>query len=229
MAPDHDADRLSLPVDIDVLIAFAESDSPDVDAESAAAGARIAERLLRGGAVSRGEAGSTAVGDLGARRAVMAVPGWTVQPLAASSEGERTAIRAVQKQLDQELGIEFTRSPAGAEQTRISVHSFGARAAAGDIVRVAVSLGAERTELLVVLYADADGTLTGQVVTKALTMSEDLEISLLPGAALGSTHTSAVTDAVRCSLTAGRNAWRRVAKGLPAGDPVRAAIVAGLS
>ncbi|MFD4353197.1 hypothetical protein ACFWPX_11615 [Nocardia sp. NPDC058518] len=223
MAPDHDADRLSLPVDIDVLIAFAESDSPDVDAESAAAGARIAERLLRGGAVSHSSAG------FGARRAVMAVPGWTVQPLAASSEGETTAIRAVQKQLDQELGIEFTRSPAGAEQTRISVHSFGARAAAGDIVRVAVSLGAERTELLVVLYADADGTLTGQVVTRALTMSEDLEISLLPGAALGSTHTSAVTDAVRCSLTAGRNAWRRVAKGLPAGDPVRAAIVAGLS
>ncbi|MFD4438547.1 hypothetical protein ACFWPK_02060 [Nocardia sp. NPDC058519] len=223
MAPDHDADRLSLPVDIDVLIAFAESDSPDVDAESAAAGARIAERLLRGGAVSPSSAAFSA------RRAVMAVPGWTVQPLAASSEGETTAIRAVQKQLDQELGIEFTRSPAGAEQTRISVHSFGARAAAGDIVRVAVSLGAERTELLVVLYADADGTLTGQVVTRALTMSEDLEISLLPGAALGSTHTSAVTDAVRCSLTAGRNAWRRVAKGLPAGDPVRAAIVAGLS
>ncbi|MGF0316868.1 hypothetical protein [Nocardia fluminea] len=55
------------------------------------------------------------------------------------------------------------------------MHSFGARAAAGDIVRVAV------------------------------------------------------TDAVRCSLTAGRSAWRRVAKGLPAGDPVRAAIVAGLS
>lgn len=221
MAPDHDADRLSLPVDIDVLIAFAEADSPEVDAESAAAGARIAARLLRGG--------SAAVGDLDARRAAMAVPGWTVQPLAASSEGETTATRAVQKQLDQELGIEFTRSPAGAEQTRISVHSFGARAAAGDIVRVAVSLGAERTELLVVLYADADGTLTGQVVTRALTMSEDLEISLLPGAALGSTHTSAVTDAVRCSLTAGRNAWRRVAKGLPAGDPVRAAIVAGLS
>ncbi|WP_063055544.1 hypothetical protein [Nocardia salmonicida] len=221
MAPDHDADRLSLPVDIDVLIAFAEADSPEVDAESAAAGARIAARLLRGD--------SAAVGDLDARRAAMAVPGWTVQPLAASSEGETTATRAVQKQLDRELGIEFTRSPAGAEQTRISVHSFGARAAAGDIVRVAVSLGAERTELLVVLYADADGTLTGQVVTRALTMSEDLEISLLPGAALGSTHTSAVTDAVRCSLTAGRNAWRRVAKGLPAGDPVRAAIVAGLS
>ncbi|MFF5034045.1 hypothetical protein [Nocardia salmonicida] len=216
MAPDHDADRLSLPVDIDVLIAFAEADSPEVDAESAAAGARIAARLLRGG--------SAAVGDLDA----MAVPGWTVQPLAASSEGETTT-RAVQKQLDRELGIEFTRSPAGAEQTRISVHSFGARAAAGDIVRVAVCLGAERTELLVVLYADTDGTLTGQVVTRALTMSEDLEISLLPGAALGSTHTSAVTDAVRCSLTAGRNAWRRVAKGLPAGDPVRAAIVAGLS
>ncbi len=221
MAPDHDADRLSLPIDIDVLIAFAEADSPEVDAESAAAGARIAARLLRGG--------SAAVGDLDARRAAMAVPGWTVQPLAASSEGETTATRAVQKQLDRELGIEFTRSPAGAEQTRISVHSFGARAAAGDIVRVAVSLGAERTELLVVLYADADGTLTGQVVTRALTMSEDLEISLLPGASLGSTHTSAVTDAVRCSLTAGRNAWRRVAKGLPAGDPVRAAIVAGLS
>lgn len=224
MTPDHDVDRLSLPVDIDVLIAFAESDSPAVDAESAAAGARIAERLLRGGAVSGG--GPTA---LSARRTVLAVSGWTVRPLAASSEGDTTAAPPVQKRLDRELGIEFTRSPAGAEQTRISVHSFGTQAAAGDIVRVAVSLGPEHTELLVVLYADDDGTLTGQVVTRALTMSEDLEISLLPGAALGSTHTSAVTDAVRCSLTAGRNAWRRVAKGLAAGDPVRAAIIAGLS
>ncbi|MFD3743018.1 hypothetical protein [Nocardia sp. NPDC058633] len=221
--PDHEAHRLSLPVDLAVLIAFAESDIPDVDAVSAAAGARIAERLLRG------ESGSASVGDLGVRAAVMTVPGWTVQPLAASSQGDTTATRAVQKQLDRELGIEFTRSPAGAEQTRVSVHSFGARATAGDVVRVAVSLGAERTELLVVLYADDDGTLTGQVVTRALTMSEDLEISLLAGAALGTAHTSAVTDAVRCSLTAGRNAWRRVAKGLPVGDPVRAAIVAGLS
>ncbi|MFD6395273.1 hypothetical protein [Nocardia sp. NPDC060249] len=226
MAPDHDADRLSLPVDIDVLIAFAASDSPDVDAESAAAGARIAERLLRGGAVS---SGTGAIGDLAARRAVMTVPGWSVQPLAASSDSEKTVTRTVQKQRDREWGIEFTRSPAGAEQTRISVHSFGARAVAGDIVQVAVRRGAERTELLVVLYADDDGTLTGQAVTRALTMSEDLEISLLPGAALDSTHASAVTEAVRCSLTAGRNAWRRVAKGLPAGDPVRAAIVAGLS
>ncbi|MGY0500972.1 hypothetical protein ACWZHB_21000 [Nocardia sp. FBN12] len=221
MGPDHDADRLCLPVDIDVLIAFAEAgDDTAVDAESAAAGARIAERVL---GTARG--GSTS---LDARRAVMVVRGWTVQPLAASSEGETTATHAVQKQLDRELGIEFTRSPAGAEQTRISVHSFGARAAAGDIVRVAVRLGAERTELLVVLYAEDDGTLTGQVVTRALTMSEDLEIALLPSAALGTEHTAAVTDAVRCSLTAGRNAWRRVAKGLTPGDPVRAAIVAGL-
>ncbi|MGW6120728.1 hypothetical protein ACWFRF_16945 [Nocardia sp. NPDC055165] len=226
MAPDHDADRLSLPVDIDVLIAFAASDSPDADAESADAGARIAERLLRAGAVS---GSSAALGDLGARRAVMTVPGWSVQPLAASSDSEQTTTRTVQKQRDRELGIEFTRSPAGAEQTRISVHSFGARAAAGDIVRISVRLGADRTELLVVLYAGDDGTLTGQAVTRALTMSEDLEISLLAGAALDGTHVSAVTDAVRCSLTAGRNAWRRVAKGLPAGDPVRAAIVAGLS
>jgi hypothetical protein len=225
-APDHDADRLSLPVDLDVLIAFAASDSPDSDAESDAVGARIAERLLHGGAVS---GGSAAVGDRGARRAVMTVPGWSVQPLAASSEREKTATRAVQRQRDREAGIEFTRSPAGAEQTRISVHSFGARAAAGDIVQISVRLGAERTDVLVVLYTGDDGTLTGQAVTRALTMSEDLEISLLPGAALDSTHAAAVTDAVRCSLTAGRNAWRRVAKGLPAGDPVRAAIVAGLS
>ncbi|WP_410870132.1 hypothetical protein [Nocardia sp. A7] len=223
MAPDHDADRVGLPVDIDVLIAFAESDDTAVDAESAAAGARIAERVLRSGTREFSDEPTS----LSARRAVMAVHGWSVQPLAASSEGETT--HAVQKQLDRELGIEFTRAPAGAEQTRISVHSFGARAVAGDIVRVAVSLGAERTELLVVLYAEDDGTLTGQVVTRALTMSEDLEISLLPGAALGDTHTAAVTDAVRCSLTAGRNAWRRVAKGLSAGDPVRAAIIAGLS
>ncbi|MFJ2664063.1 hypothetical protein ACIO14_06905 [Nocardia fluminea] len=146
-------------------------------------------------------------------------------PLGGQRRGEPDGAEATRPG----AGIEFIRSPAGAEQTRISVHSFGTRAAAGDIVRVAVRLGAERSELLVVLYADDDGTITGQVVTRALTMSEDLEISLLPGAALGSTHTSAVTDAVRCSSTAGRNAWRRVAKGLPAGDPVRAAIVAGLS
>ncbi|MFD3506593.1 hypothetical protein [Nocardia sp. NPDC058666] len=209
MAPD----RLGLPVDVEVLIAFAEADSP-VDAEAARVGARIAERLLRG-----------TVTDLGARRRVMRVPGWTVQPLAASSEGE-TATRAVQQRTDSELGIEFTRTPAGAQQTRISVRSFGTHAVAGDIVRVAAGAG---TELLVVLYTEDDGALTGQIVSRALSMSEDLEISLLPSATLGSTHACAVTEAVRCSLTAGRNAWRRVAKSRPVGDPVRDAIVAGLS
>ncbi|MFF2086033.1 hypothetical protein ACFVVM_19835 [Nocardia sp. NPDC058176] len=224
MARDREPDRVHLPVDIDVLLALADT---AVDAESAAAGARIAERLLRGGRSGTGD--SATVTSLDARRAVMRVPGWTVQPLAAAAEEDTAANRAVQKRIDRELGIEFVRSPAGAEQTRISVQSFGARAVAGDVVRVAVRLGDERTELLVVLYTDDRGALTGQVVTHALTMSEDLEISLLPGAALGSAHTAAVTDAVRCSLTAGRNAWRRVAKGLPTGDPVRAAIVAGLT
>ncbi len=220
-----DANRLNLPVDIDVLLALAEADDDAESDDAAAAGARIADRLLRGSRAAE----STNLTSLDARREVMRVPGWTVQPLAASSEDDAAAARAIQKRVDRDLGIEFIRSPAGAEQTRISVQSFGSRAMAGDIVRVAVSLGAERTELLVVLYTDEAGALTGQVVTRALTMSEDLEISLLPGAALGTAHTSAVTDAVRCSLTAGRNAWRRVAKGLPSGDPVRAAIVAGLT
>ncbi|KAF0847077.1 hypothetical protein [Nocardia caishijiensis] len=214
-------DRLNLPADIDVLLALVEDDV-EPDAEAAAAGARIAQRLLAAehSAIPLSPA---------ARRGVMRVPGWTVRPLAASSRDAAASSRVVQKQTDQELGIEFTRTPAGAEQTRISVQSFGPGTAAGDVVRVAVHMGEERTEVLVVLYIDADGSLTGQIVTRALSLAEHLEISILPGAALGNSHTGAITDAVRCSLTAGRNAWRRVAKGLPVGDPVRAAIVTGLS
>ncbi|MFC6011071.1 hypothetical protein [Nocardia lasii] len=221
MARDRDATRLNLPVDLDVLLACAEADDNTAsDAEAATAGARVAERLLRS---DRG-ANSATVTALESRRERMRVPGWTVRPLAASADDVATH-HAVQRQVDRELGVEFVRSPSGAARTRISVRAFGARAVAGDIVRV----GAEGTEVLVVLYPDEGGTLTGQVVTRALTMSEDLEISLLPSAALDARHTSAVTEAVRCSLTAGRNAWRRVAKGLPSGDPIRAAIVEGLS
>ncbi|MFD8098407.1 hypothetical protein ACFV24_02635 [Nocardia fluminea] len=221
-----DADRVNLPVDIDVLLALAEAeDATESDDEASAAGARIAQQLLRSGRFQD----SAPSASLDARREVMRVPGWTVQPLAASSEDDTGAGRTVQKRVDRELGIEFIRSPAGARQTQISVQSFGARTVAGDIVRVSIGLGTGRTEFLVVLYTDEAGALTGQVVTRALTMSEDLEISLLPGASLGTAHTTAVTDAVRCSLTAGRNAWRRVAKDLPSGDPVRAAIVAGLT
>ncbi|MEU4596062.1 hypothetical protein [Nocardia sp. NPDC023988] len=218
---DHRPARLDLPVDIDVLLALADDSEPD--AEAATAGARIADRLLAA------DNATPEPPSLAARRAVMRVPGWTVRPLAASSRDGAPSSRVVQKQIDQELGIEFTRTPAGTEQTRISVQSFGPDTAAGDVVRVAVHAGEERTEVLVVLYTDADGSLTGQIVTRALTLAEHLEISIVPGAALGHTHTAAITDAVRCSLTAGRNAWRRVAKGLPVGDPVRSAIVAGLS
>ncbi|NKX86112.1 hypothetical protein [Nocardia coubleae] len=220
-ARDHRPTRLNLPVDLEVLLALADDSEPD--AEAAAAGARIAQRLLAA-ADATPEPHS-----LSARRIVMRVPGWTVRPLAASSRDGASSSRVVQKQIDQELGIEFTRTPAGAEQTRISVQSFGPDTAAGDVVRVAVHAGEERTEVLVVLYTDADGSLTGQIVTRALTLAEHLEISIVPGTALGDTHAAAITDAVRCSLTAGRNAWRRVAKGLPVGDPVRSAIVAGLS
>jgi hypothetical protein len=215
-------DRLNLPADIDVLLALVDDDDAEPDAEAAAAGARIAQRLLAA------EHRATPLSPT-ARRGVMRVPGWTVRPLAASSGDAAASNRVVQKQTDQELGIEFTRTPAGAEQTRISVQSFGPGTAAGDIVRVAVRVGEERTEILVVLYTDTDGSLTGQIVTRALSLAEHLEISILPGTALGNAHAGAITDAVRCSLTAGRNAWRRVAKGLPVGDPVRAAIVTGLS
>lgn len=97
---------------------------------------------------------------------------------------------------------------------------------ADGIVRVSVDLGTERTEFLVVLYTDEGGALTGQIVTRALTMSGHPEISLLPEASLGTARTTAVTDAARCSLTAGRNAGRRVARAYPARRP-RAAIVAG--
>ncbi|MCA2207706.1 hypothetical protein [Nocardia rosealba] len=218
---DHRPARLDLPVDIDMLLALADDSEPD--AEAAAAGTRIADRLLAA------DNATPEPPSLAARRAVMRVPGWTVRPLAASSRDGAPSSRVVQKQIDQELGIEFTRTPAGTEQTRISVQSFGPDTAAGDVVRVAVHAGEERTEVLVVLYTDAGGSLTGQIVTRALTLAEHLEISIVPGTALGHTHTAAITDAVRCSLTAGRNAWRRVAKGLPIGDPVRSAIVAGLS
>ncbi|WP_067862809.1 hypothetical protein [Nocardia shimofusensis] len=232
MNPTEDAaDRLGLPADIDVLTALADADDDTTfDIETAAAGARIGERLLRGHrALARGPATVT---HIHARAAVvvMRVPGWTVQPLAASSADRAArAVPAAQKRVDRELGLEFIRSPAGAEQTRISVQSQGIRAASGDIVRVDVRRGEENTEILVVLYTDETGTVTGHVITRALTMAEDLEISIMPVAALGAGQTSAVTDAVRCSLTAGRNAWRRVAKALPGDHPVRAAIVAGLT
>ncbi|MFC9964289.1 hypothetical protein [Nocardia ignorata] len=220
-ARDDRPTRLNLPVDIDVLLALADDCEPD--AEAAAAGARIADRLLAA------DNATPEPHSLSARRIVMRVPGWTVRPLAASSRDGASSSRVVQKQIDQELGIEFTRTPAGAEQTRISVQSFGPGTAAGDVVRIAVHAGEERTEVLVVLYPDANGSLTGQIVTRAVTLAEHLEISIVPGTALGETHTAAITDAVRCSLTPGRNAWRRVAKGLRDGDPVRSAIVAGLS
>lgn len=211
---DNDPDRLALPADLETLLALAADDIDDADR---AAGQRIAERLLG--------ARPATVTPLG-RHPVLRVPGWTVQPLAAAADDLASPVS--QQRVDPELGLEFTRAPAGSGLTRIAVQATGGRAAAGDVVRVAVGGGTARTELLVVLYTDDEGTLTGQVLTPAVSMAEDLEISVLPGAALGTVATEAVTDAVRCSLTAGRNAWRRVAKGLPADDPIRSAIVAGL-
>ncbi|MFC9897657.1 hypothetical protein ACFVMC_28540 [Nocardia sp. NPDC127579] len=216
MNEDEHHARLDLPVDADVLLALA-AEEDERDPAARAAGARIAARLLGGLPTAQPMSFPDRAPVL------LRVPGWTVSALAAATEGD--AERPLQRQIERELGIEFSRTPEGPEQTRISVRSSGTHAAAGDIIRVAV--GSE-AELLVLLYTDDTGALTGQLVTRSVTMSEDLEISVLRGASLGSPSAAAVTDAVRGSFTAGRNAWRRVAKALEPGDPLRDAIIAGL-
>ncbi|GAD85295.1 hypothetical protein FEK33_12405 [Nocardia asteroides NBRC 15531] len=213
-ARDEGRHRLDLPIDIGMLV-DAMDDNLDDDAEIAAAGARIAARLLGPDA---------GVSLLGARQSFL-VPGWRVNTLAAAPARESPAERTAQRRLDTELGIEFTRAPAGPERTLITVRSFGSDAVAGDIVRISVRDGGEH---LVVLYSADEQALSGQLTTTALTMSEDLEISIMSREALRPDHAAAVTAAVLGSATAGRNAWRRVAKELSVGDPVRAAVLDGL-
>ncbi|MFI6172712.1 hypothetical protein ACIBCN_38455 [Nocardia sp. NPDC051052] len=219
---ENNPDGLRFPIDLDAFLAGAD-DAPELlDPEMMAAGERIADMLSERW---KNAASATVTPIASGRARVMRVAGWTVQIRAAAIDNQR----AVQQQADDELGIEFSRSSIHGEQTRVSVRSLGGKASPGDIVRVGIASGDDRIELLVVLYPDEEDTLAGQVVTRAVTMSEELEISVMTAAALESAHAAAITDAVRCSATAGRNAWRRIAKRLPTDDPVRVAVIKGLS
>ncbi|WP_024805307.1 hypothetical protein [Nocardia sp. BMG51109] len=223
---DRDPRDARAPLDLDDLLAALDTgDAEPYDAESVAAGQRIADRLTRQWARAGADSALATVTPIGPRRAaVLAVPGWTEQVRAAAS----SMAGPVQRVVDQELGIEFVRSATGGHETSIAVTAFGDLVSAGDVVRVQIGSGTGRTELLVVLYADENGDLVGQIITPAVTMSDDLEIAVTAVSALSDDHTRAVTEAVRTSPTPGRNAWRRIAKHLPADHPVRSAIIDGL-
>ncbi|NNH70436.1 hypothetical protein HLB23_11280 [Nocardia uniformis] len=227
MSP-HDREQRETrsPLDIDDLLASLDTgESEPYDAESVAAGHRIANRLTRRWAHAGSNAGPATVTPIAARRtSVLAVPGWTEQVRAAASG----TAGPLQRVVDRELGIEFVRSATDGRETSIVVTSFGELVSAGDVVRVQIGSGSGRTDLLVVLHTADNGDLVGQIITPAVTMSDDLEIALTPLSSLSGEHTRAVTEAVRTSPTPGRNAWRRIAKHLPADHPVRSAIIDGL-
>ncbi|WP_331758582.1 hypothetical protein OG225_40840 (plasmid) [Nocardia sp. NBC_01377] len=216
MRHDRVAAGVWLPVDdAEVLLALLEESEPvDVDDVGARLARRVATRWARqSGAVSRAE-GS----------AVLRIPGWAVQVRAAASKDNPV----VQARTDREVGVEFTRTVSAGQATRLTVRSFAGWAVPGDVVRVAVDDDANGCEVLVVLYRDEHDNVAGQVVTGSIGMTHDLRISVFAAEGLEAGQARMVTEAVRGSATAGRNAWRRVAKGLPEGDPVRAAILAGL-
>ncbi|MFF3228146.1 hypothetical protein ACFYV7_35500 [Nocardia suismassiliense] len=158
------------------------------------------------------------------RMPVLTVPAWTAHERAAAS-GISGPMQSV---IDLEFGIQFVRSAADGDETAVSVKSFGDRVGSDDIVRIEITSGHERSEVLLVLYTGADNHPTGEIATRAITMSEDLAIAIIPTSSLTADHATAVTQAVRSSRTAGRNAWRRIAKGLPDDHPVRIAVMDGL-
>ncbi|WP_331757810.1 hypothetical protein OG225_41370 (plasmid) [Nocardia sp. NBC_01377] len=210
---------------LDDLVASITDDdrSPmPIEPEFLAAGDRIADRLT--GQWARRSTREATVTALSHRARGVRVPGFTAEIRAAASD----TAGPVQRICDRELGIEFRRSSPDGHATSIDVTAHSDRASAGDIVSIQVTGATQRTELLVVLHEKQQGTLTGQIVTSQITLSDDLQVAVVESSTLTAEHASAVTAAVRNSPTAGRNAWRSIARQLPATHPVRAAVINGL-
>ncbi|MEV6279466.1 hypothetical protein [Nocardia sp. NPDC051832] len=200
------------PIDIDALLQpLLEADPPSFED----AGGRIAQRIQR-----QWEDEDAVIPLDRARR--LQVPAWTTETRAAA-----TTAGPLQRITDSEFGIEFVRATVDGRHTRITVTALGQAVQSGDVVRIRVGDSTGRAELLVVLY-DLDEHVTGQIITPAVAMSDELEITINRQETLGDDLADAVTEAVRCSPTAGRNAWRRIAKQLPADHPIRVAVIDGL-
>lgn len=154
-----------------------------------------------------------------------AIPGWRSELRAAATDMRSP----VQHFTDERFGIEFIRSTADGRETQVIVTSDGSLLGVDDLVVVSTIVGSESIQLLVLIDRGGDGICRGQIVTPLLRMSDDIEITLGRPDTLTPQETASVEHAVRASTSAGRNAWRRVARRLPDGHPVRNAVLAGVS
>ncbi|KAF0847072.1 hypothetical protein [Nocardia caishijiensis] len=216
MARERAVDRHSWPTTVDSVTTALESiDDPEVDA----AAGRVVAGALR--ALSRSSAEAEAVSLSGYRRSI---PGWRSEIRAAA-----TAARSpVQHVGDEQFGIEITRSTTDGRETQVVVTSDGSVLSADDVLVIRLSAATDSPQFLVLIHRGDDGTFGGQIITPLLRMNDDLEITVGRAAALTEEAAVSVEHAVRASTTAGRNAWRRVARALPTEHPVRAAVLAGL-
>ncbi|WP_063006255.1 hypothetical protein [Nocardia salmonicida] len=197
---------------------------PSTD-EIAATGRAIAERLTAGWARPTAQVDNNVaeIADISARRQQRAVrvPGRHIDTWAASTGGP------VDRFVDDDFGIELARKTIG-DDTLLSVTITGDSAQDGDLVRVRLGTDDQSGELLVLLYVDDQGGLTGQILTAALAAtSDDLDITITAASELTAEDCDAVTAAVRASHKPARNAWRRLAKTLSAQNPIRAAVLDG--
>ncbi|MFC9897268.1 hypothetical protein ACFVMC_26565 [Nocardia sp. NPDC127579] len=199
---------------------------PTID-EIAAAGRAIAARLTAGWTDAAQPAivedDATDIIDLAARRErrAMRIPGRHIDNWAAGTSGP------VDRFADDEFGIVLTRKTVG-DDTLLSITFTGHVARDGDVVRVRRAASDRHTQLLVLLYVDDQGMLTGQILTAALAAtSDDLDITVSAAGELTADDCDAVTAAVRASHKQARNAWRRLAKAQSADSPIRTAVIEG--
>jgi len=193
--------------------------------EIAAVGRAIAARLTAGWAAPTGEE-PPVVSLAGRRRSrtVLRVPGRHSELLAAATTGPTDRF------VHRSFGIELVRKAIEDDETLISITVTGDVAGEGHMARIRRA-GAESgtPDLLVLLYCNPQGVLTGQLLTPALAAtSDDLEVTIAPATDLMVEDSEAITAAVRCSPAPGRNAWRRLARTLSPDHPVRGAVLDAL-
>lgn len=205
--------RRPWPATIDEVIGDVEAvDDPELNA----AVERLAQQMAEAVMSSRGVGSTTSILDY---RKV--IPGWKSEMRAAAIEVKAP----VQHFSDEVLGIDFVRSTDGRE-TQVVVTSDGTTLGADDVVVIRILTGSDIANLLVLVRQQVDGTLRGEIVTPLVRMSDDVEIAIERVDLLSGEYADSVEHAVRASTAAGRNAWRRIARGLPVGHPIRVAVLA---
>lgn len=216
------------------LLALLEVEHPNApsDEEFAAIGRDLAGNIRARLAQEHSAAGAalapvTSLDSARRRPRPTVIPGLTTVQRAAASDDAGPRQEATDE-VTTTWGLVFARSLTADSKTRVTVSATDRRRRAGEIVQVSIVDSERHVDLPIVLYADGDGNLVGQVESSAISLPDNVAVSVVEVVDLTFEMADDVTAVVRTSGPDGQAEWAGIAETLPDEHPIREAILDGL-